>query len=486
VKTGATRGQGGDGLHAHWTMPKNERVEAVPPRHLAGRALREQLRELTAATAHARFQKPAWHLWLAPNPADRKPLAAEIDDLWARIEQEFGLEGQAYAAVRHTLRRQGPHHADWTDDVHEHRAYDLADADGHMVDPLKNERIRRQRICAEWEYDHGFALTPPKHMRAILRWLDRRRPEVARALRAAGHDEDAPPRIAEITPDARDRAERAAFKPGDLNAILQACWDGTRTALAFEAALRHFDLRLAMGRVPVVVDGEGVVHPLRRMLAAALRARGKIVREADVAARLQGLPLVSAEEARAALREIRRARHLRDGDAAQAEDHRQDAPRAARGPAEGSEDGRRVPRPPEEHRTGAAHPQAPVRRASGDEQPILERTLPEQRARRADADREDTMPTASLSGVRAGISIMRGNGQGDGSAGPPRPPATSAVAGVGREEATRRARSTQFEAGIDPCDPPAGVESVNAEEWLQTLLGDQAYTPKPPDDEDLA
>ncbi|HEX4627266.1 MAG TPA: hypothetical protein VH137_00630, partial [Gemmatimonadales bacterium] len=216
MKTGGARGRGGDGLYRHWIKPKNERTETLAPRDLAGRSLREQVEELTAVTGHARFRRPVWHLWVSPNPGDREPTAAEIDDLWHRLEREFHLEDQPYAGVRHTLQRDGLHHPDWSADTHEHRGYSLADETGRMVDALKHERIRRQRICLEWEYDHGFALTPVKHMRAVLRWLDRHRPDVLAAMRAAGYDKDAPTRIAEVQPDARQRAERANFETRDL------------------------------------------------------------------------------------------------------------------------------------------------------------------------------------------------------------------------------------------------------------------------------
>jgi hypothetical protein len=304
MKTGASRGAGGDGLHRHWTKSKNEHIEALEPRWLAGETLLAQVRELTAASAHARFRQPVWHLWLSPNPADRPPTKAEIDDLWARIEREFGLEGQPCAAVPHVLTRRGTHHPDWSEDTHEHRAYSLVDEDGHMVNHLRHERVRRQRICSEWEHDHRFKLTPLKHARSVLAWLDRRRPEVAVALRAAGHHETAPRRLAELPPDARARAERAAFTALDLHAIVLACWQSSASAARFEAALAKFGLRLAAGRdVAVIVDEEGVIHPLRRTLAAAARAgTGRAIAGADVDALLRGHSLAPAAAVKSELR----------------------------------------------------------------------------------------------------------------------------------------------------------------------------------------
>ena len=292
MKSGASRGRGGRGLHRHWTKARNERIEVLPPRDLAAEDLPGQLQELAVAMAHARFSKPIWHLWCSPNPRDRKPTETEVADYWRRIEAEFRLDGQPDAAVRHALARAGAHHPDWIEDTHEHRAYGLADERGRMVDALRHERIRRQRINAEWEYDHGFELTPLKHVRAVLAWLDRHRPEVAAALRAAGHDERPAARIAAVQPDARACAERGVFAPRELQAILRACWLGSRTGAGFVRALADYDLNLAMGdQVPVVVDAKGVAYPLRRTLAAGSRAAGsRPITAAEVEARLRAGP----------------------------------------------------------------------------------------------------------------------------------------------------------------------------------------------------
>src|SRR5258708_7647225 len=230
MKTGGSRGAGGDGLYAHWTKGENEAVEALPGRHLAAEALLEQVRELTAATRHARTRTPIYHIWAAPDPGERPPTGAEMAELWRRIEQEFSLVDQPFVEVGHIKTREGRHDPRWRQDRHWHRAYSLVGDDGRMVDRLCNDYIRRERICAEWEYDHGYKLTPLKHMRAVLQWLDRRRPEVAAALREAGYGEAAPARVAAIQPDARERAERAAFKTRDLHAIVRACWRAPDTA----------------------------------------------------------------------------------------------------------------------------------------------------------------------------------------------------------------------------------------------------------------
>jgi hypothetical protein len=129
-----------------------------------------------------------------------------------------------------------------------------------MVDRLCNDYIRRDRICAEWERDHGYTLTALKHMRAVLQWLDRHRPDIALALSEAGYGEAALARIAEIQPDARERGKRAAFKTRDLHAIVRAYWRATTTADGFAAALARHDLRLAMGMsVPVAVGEAGKI-----------------------------------------------------------------------------------------------------------------------------------------------------------------------------------------------------------------------------------
>jgi hypothetical protein len=326
MKTGASRGAGGEGLYAHWIDPKNEAVEPLPGRHLAAETLLEQVRELTAATGHARTRTPVYHIWVAPDPGERPPTTAEMADLWQRVEWEFNLVAQPFVEVAHVKTRNGRHHPQWREDRHWHRAYSLVDEDGRMVDGLRHDYIRRERICAEWEHDHGFAITPLKHARAVLSWLDRHRPEVAAALRAAGYDGWEPTRIAEIQPDARDRAGRAAFTPRDLHAVLLACWRSTESAAWFAAALAQYDLRLAMGtRVPVVLDEQGIAHPLRRTLAAAARAReGRGITAAAIEARLHGYALASADDARRASHERRREQHHEHGEAAYVGEHQHD------------------------------------------------------------------------------------------------------------------------------------------------------------------
>jgi hypothetical protein len=536
VKTGSARGRGGEGLYHHWAKPKNERVEALEPRDLAGRSLREHIRELTAATGHARFQRPVWHLWIAPNPRDRKPTPWEIDDLWRRLEREFQLEAQPFAGARHTLRREGPHHLDWSDDTHEHRAYGLVDDRGRMVDALKHERIRRQRICSEWEYDHGFAVTPLKHVRAVLRWLDEHRPEVAAALRAAGYDEDAPTRIAEIQPDARDRAERAEFKARDLHAIVLACWRSRDTAAGLEAALADFDLRLAFGRgVPVLVDNEGVVHPLRRTLAAAARAAfGSGIAEADVRARLHGHRLAPSERVKAALRENLQHHRRHEGDEyandpaiPQALGHeRHQGPGERHPPAEaagsrptwpvagqlrrgaGSGNGDAPHAAPKADRTaagggagsdrdadptlgrhggGPAAPRAQGRRASegGGSQRLEEASLA-YGLRRVDAGRRlEALTERPRRAATGGLQVLQHVVVSRDEQTEPKPTFTAPVAAakahretqIDRVESRPSALENRAHEEVDAVQPP----HINTEDWLQGLLGDQAYTPQPPD-----
>ena len=102
---GGSTGRGGVGLFRHWTKAKNERVDVLEPRGICAESLREQIERLTALSAHSRIRAPIFHFWFPPNPRDRKPTQAELDELLDRMETEFGLNDTPRIGVQHTLPR---------------------------------------------------------------------------------------------------------------------------------------------------------------------------------------------------------------------------------------------------------------------------------------------------------------------------------------------------------------------------------------------
>ena len=267
MMSGGTRGAGGDGLSRHWLKPKNEQVITLEGRDLAAEHVRDQVRELTAGTAGARFQQPIYHVHLDPNPADRMPAAAEMQDLWDHMEREFDLRAQPWAGVRHVKARDldvGKRHESWDgQDWHEHRAYSLKDDGGRMVDALRYDYLRRQRVIAEWQFDHGFERTPCADPDGVERWARQHRPEMLSWLGAdddpknggGGHPKNASGGAGTRPVAVLQPAERAQLEQAGVERLVRharnvlrdalAAWNSSDSAASFEAVLAVKGYRLA-------------------------------------------------------------------------------------------------------------------------------------------------------------------------------------------------------------------------------------------------
>ena len=313
--TGATRGSGGPGLAAYWGKQKIVEVVLLTARDIAAETLPEQVSEITCGTMHAFFRQPIWHVHIAPSPVDRRPTDAELADLWRRIEQEFNLWDQPYVSVRHVCPRiidEDLRHASWQNkDYHEHRAYSLAGVDGHMVDALAHDYVRRERIVAGWELDNGFTLTPIKHERAILAWAVEYRPDLATALRVAGMSGQGATRVAAVSSRDRQRLERAGVR--DVVRYLTAvrrdvlgAWRQTTTAEEFRAVLGGRAYRLAAGSTAImIVDPADVKHSLVALLVAASVADDAVrISPLEVKHRLAGAMLPALKDARLKTEEV--------------------------------------------------------------------------------------------------------------------------------------------------------------------------------------
>ena len=307
--TGATRGSGGPGLAAYWGKQENVEVVLLAARDIAAETLPEQVSELTCGTMHAFFRQPIWHIHIAPSPGDRRPTNAELADLWRRIEQEFNLWDQPYVGVRHVHPRVidvDMRHPSWqNEDYHEHRAYSLAGVDGHMVDTLAHDYVRRERVVAGWELDNGFTLTPFKHERAILAWAVEHRPDLATALQAAGMSGQGATRVAAVSSRDRQRLERAGVRDvvRYMNAVRRdvlGAWLQTTTAAEFRAVLGGRAYRLAAGSTAImIVDPAGVEHSLVALLVAASVADDAVrIAPLEVKRRLAGAMLPALKDVR--------------------------------------------------------------------------------------------------------------------------------------------------------------------------------------------
>ncbi|HYG86142.1 MAG TPA: hypothetical protein VD978_07770 [Azospirillum sp.] len=301
---GATRGSGGRALGAHLADAKghNEETRLGACRGLVGGTIRERIAELTDLAAHARSAKPLYHVHADPPPGAAFDEAA-WGRYWQRFEAEFGLEGQPFAEAIHIKDNR----------EHRHRVYSRVLPDGTCV-RLDNDHARREKINRVTEFDEGLPFVGGAHNRTVAATLDKERPDVAEAMRAAGLTDTPRPR-AVLTPSERHQQERTGV---DKAAVQAAAWDAWRaadTGPGLEAALAERGLRLAAGdKGAVVVDHSGGVHSLARLVGAAAKADdGRRVRAAEVVARLDGLPLATLDNAKSAAKDAAAAKEAQHG-----------------------------------------------------------------------------------------------------------------------------------------------------------------------------
>ena len=296
---GATRGAGGHALGDHLAeVAGNKEVRELDGRGLIASGIRAQVAELTRLGAHARTRTPLYHVHADP-PADRPWSDEERVRYWQAFEAEFGFQGRPFAAVGHLKEGR----------LHEHRVYLRIRDDGTAI-RLDHDHARREKLHRLFELERGEALTPGAHNRAVLAALEREgRHGAVQAMRDAGLDAMERPRAA-TTPRQRAQAERTGADPKAIGAVVLAAWKASDGGAAFQAALAEHGLRLAQGdKAVLVVDATGNAHGLRRLLAAAAKAEGdRVIRQANVSTRLQGLVLAPHEPGASPREETRHAR----------------------------------------------------------------------------------------------------------------------------------------------------------------------------------
>ena len=288
--SGATRGAGGPRLGAHLAnTEKNDSVIVGPSRGLVSDTIMDRIAELTRLGSHARTTTPVYHVHADP-PAGRPFNEQERADYWTRFEKEFGFENQPFASAIQIFKGR----------EHEHRPYLRSRPNGTAI-CLDHDFARREKVDRITEFERGEPLTRGAHNRAVLAALDRERPEVAAAMRAAKLHEG-PRTSPALKPTDREQQDRTRVSKRDVARDVSAAWTQSDNGEAFRAALEKRGLRLAQGdKTAVVVDRTGNTHGVGKMLAMAARAEGSTAPKApEIRARLDGVNFPSIDQARAA------------------------------------------------------------------------------------------------------------------------------------------------------------------------------------------
>lgn len=286
--SGATSGRGGGALGRH--LARDVPGEASRPgeaRGLLSEGTRERVRELTDIASPSRSKAALYHTFLSPG----LPLTeGQWSEYWERIEREFGLGSQPFVEAIHLKAGQ---------EEHRHRVYGLLRDDGITI-RTPHDHARREKVCREFEVNHGLGITTGAHNRAVVQALTREgKMDVVAALEAAGITSAPRPR-APLTPDERHQQQRTGQPKFSIQAATLHAWNSSADGAAFVAALGASGLRLAQGDKTIqVVDGAGGTHDLRRSLNQAARQQGqKGIPAAAVAERLCDVTISSLSETR--------------------------------------------------------------------------------------------------------------------------------------------------------------------------------------------
>ena len=114
----ASQRAGGSALAAHLLNTRdNESVEVAELRGLIAEDLAAAFAEMEAQARHTRCRKAFYHLAISPDQMQGLWTREQYDAFLGRVEEEFGLAGNARALVYHAkkgrehYRDEGRHHA---------------------------------------------------------------------------------------------------------------------------------------------------------------------------------------------------------------------------------------------------------------------------------------------------------------------------------------------------------------------------------------
>lgn len=285
TKGSAHRGQG---LAFHLlNTADNERVRVLPARNLVSNDIGDAIRQFAAETTGTKASNGMIHLSASPDPRHSESLTeADWERVWQLYEQEFGLEGRAFAQVEH-------HKAGRT---HRHRVYQRIDPETRTATHLSHSYARQELVSRLAEYELGHEPIRGAHHRYVMGRLRNERPEAAQWL-AHRLGEKPPTPVARTNHNEHQQEKRTGISHEAVAQTAAEAWRSADNQSAFEHALADQGLALGVGeKTSQIVDDRGGTHDLRR----TLKAGGEQVRSREIRAFIDINTLPGVDQIKAA------------------------------------------------------------------------------------------------------------------------------------------------------------------------------------------
>jgi Relaxase/Mobilisation nuclease domain len=221
---------------------KNETVKVLAVEGTVSRDLHGAFQEMEAVASGTQCKKPLYHAKISPDPKEPALTPEQLDRSIKALTNEFGLEGHAYAVVRH--RKYGKAHPNILRE-HFHVVYCRINPDTMLAAHDGHNYRKHELVARQLEREFGHARIQGAHIE---------REGVER-----------PPRT---PPDwAMQQAVKSGIQPREVADSVKQLWDKAGSARSFTAALEREGLTLALGRRDLVIlDQAGDVHTLARCL----------------------------------------------------------------------------------------------------------------------------------------------------------------------------------------------------------------------------
>jgi hypothetical protein len=240
----------------------NEKVRVTSSRGFLVNSVHEALDDMQDFAIPSRCRKHLLHVSINPPTTLSE---SEWALAWRSYEREFNLTEHPFIEVEHQKH----------DRHHRHRVYTRIRDDGTAV-PLAHTYPRQEKITRKLEYAFGYPLTPGRHNKTVMHWLEA---EGAFAIAAWMRDQQATtlPRPASgLTRRERQQEQRTKYPIKRVESDLQAAWAeaGDGTTFLRLIVLQGYILAKGDRRDVVVVDRTGNIHsPRRRLRVKALAIR---------------------------------------------------------------------------------------------------------------------------------------------------------------------------------------------------------------------
>ncbi len=201
---------------------------------------------------------------------------AEAEVAVRALADEFGFDPRRAVVVEHWKKRAG----EAGFDRHWHVGVPEYDPVTGRVLGSSWDSARHEKVARVLEVAFGHGLTLGRHTGSVLRALEQDgRPDVAEAVRAAGHDVADLPESA-FSHTQHQRAKRQGQHLPDARVAVRQAWQTADSATAFSAAIAESGLAVRPGDKPgiwVVTDQAGdvlgAVHRLAGIKLQAARER---------------------------------------------------------------------------------------------------------------------------------------------------------------------------------------------------------------------